>query len=61
MIDLVAVLHHALIEQGSLLQLRADDRVDDQLPRGKHHIQIVVHFCIICYAEQHIAFCIVPA
>ena len=55
MIDLVAVLHHALVVQGGPLQLRADGRVDDQLFGVKYPIQIFVHFFIVCYAEQHVA------
>ena len=59
-IDLVAVLHHALVEQGSLLQLRADGRVDGILPpvsslllvRRKSVVQISFNFPFCNNANQ---------
>lgn len=61
MVDLVAVLHHALVEQCRILDLPPDIRVDHQLTGSENGIHIGVHFFRIGYAEQHIAVCIVLA
>ena len=59
MVDLVAVLHHALVEQCRILDLPPDIWVDHQLAGSEDHIHIVVHFFRIGYAKQHIAICII--
>ena len=61
MVDLVAVLHHTLVEQCRILDLPPDLRVDHQLTGSEDRIHIGVHFFRICYTEQHIAICIVLA
>ena len=61
MVDLVAVLHHTLVEQCRVLDLPPDLRVDHQLTGSENGIHIGMHFFGICHAKQHIAICIVLA
>ena len=61
MVDLVAVLHHTLVEQCRVLDLPPDLRVDHQLTGSEDRIHISVHFFGICHAKQHIAICIILA